>query len=318
MLALLLSRQPRQLTPSTWWIHAVETVCRWAAANERMILAPDGFLHAEFIPFARARYCGEFCRPQVACPLESADSFIAVSVRENGNMLRIGLDAIRMGKEVLVLMPPKNTASSRGNSILIDHGARRFDLPISLLAPQVPAMGRPSATEPPAGFLWHCVRSRDGPWPGQSADDYYASLLDDAPGAAHSPRDALDRILAEGRIRACGRMIRGGYPVVCFSARNPRELYSMRRYKSALLRWDFEPFAVGIRTEAAVAAGVRPVKYLHPDEFQNLGEDERYLFQKHDPPEVDYTTEEEWRMQRDVELNRFASSDLFVYRGGSD
>lgn len=351
MLAFLLSRQSRRLTPRTWWIRAVDAACAWGSARFQTLLSFNGFSRADFPPWTWHRHGGAVVEASSLEHLAAADAFIAVDVRRHGNMLRIGLDALARGRPVYVMMPshdqaPHEGALSRaspgmrdGHEILLEAGAELLELNVPLSPEPSPDARRPGChpsaldgsgsranvfecrrsgpRDPPGSFLWHCTRAATGAWPGQSIGEYYASLLGNHPQAEHTACDALDRILGEGRLRARGDLIRGAYPVVCFTAKSPEALRAMRAYKPALMRWDFEPFAVGIRREAAIAAGIKPVRYLSPVAFASMLDGDRHLFQKHDPPAVDYSQEEEWRSLGDVWLDRFLPGDVVVWRGES-
>ena len=82
---------------------------------------------------------------------------------------------------------------------------------------------------PLADYLTHCTRGADGPWPDQDRAEYLDSLILGRPDAAHSALAALTRIVQQRRLLATGRAIRGGTPVVCFTAVGIAELGTSAR-----------------------------------------------------------------------------------------
>ncbi len=159
-------------------------------------------------------------------------------------------------------------------------------------------------------FLAHYTRAFRGPFPGQSRAEYIRDLA--ALGRPRNGMDTLRRILAEGRIRASGRLIRGGEAAVSLTALSPWEAAEVAGWCPHLVRWSFEPYAVCIRREAAEAAGIEPVLYLPEDCFGALPEDRRFLFQKHRPPDCDWTREKEWRRRGDIVLPSLAPEAVLV------
>jgi hypothetical protein len=77
----------------------------------------------------------------------------------------------------------------------------------------------------------------------------------------------------------------------------------LRRYRSHLIRWDFEPWGIVFDRDWLVRCGARPVNYLPSQSFKKLEEHEQPFFQKHEPPECDYSAEEEWRIQGDLDFS---------------
>lgn len=320
----LLSRQARRVTPTDWWICAVRMAARWSAERGDRLISVHGLFPADYSAWCYRRCGGEVqhapdapgprsvafqARDRMAA--EAADALIGISIRDGGLMLEIGLEYLKRGKRVLVLEPPVSERACEGNRILLASGAERLDLPLE--HPCEPRHRTISPCAPSPGYLWHFTRSRSGPWPGQSFDDYCLSLFENREGAEHSAADALDRIMREQRIRACGSMIRGGRPVVCLTEAMPEELLALRRFRPALLRWDFEPHAIGIRREAAAELGIRPVSYLPSSSFKTMPPTERWLFQKHEPPKVDFRHEREWRHPGDIDLAQLNPRDVCIY-----
>lgn len=272
--AFLLSRQSRTITPQTPWLRKIEAAARWAVDEGFTLLAHERIVPAEFGAWLYRRLGGNVEVVATDDDLAHADVLIPISIRKGGTMERLARSGNVLEPNLEILLPTPHSQ-------------------LSALHSQLPT---------PHSHLWHYTRSCPGPWPGQTRDEWFGSLLENHPGAAHSGGDALDRILHERKIRACGKMIKGAHPVVCFSERSPDELLNLRRYKPALLRWDFEPFAIGI--PKSLCPDIRPVVYS----FQPTN---NYLYQKHDPPKVDFMHEAEWRNLGDFHL----PDEIFIYRG---
>jgi hypothetical protein len=175
-------------------------------------------------------------------------------------------------------------------------------------------------------FLTHTTRACPGPWPNQSRDDYFDSLLDARPDGDHSALAALRRIVAERRLVASSHTIRSGFRVVSFSAVPLAELPQLRVFRSHRGRWDFEPYGLCIRHRWLEARGAQAVIYTGDSDWSRLGDADRPFFQyvrqldstapppdPHRPP-IDWSLEREWRHVGDLDLNDLPRNDgmLFV------
>lgn len=294
----LISRQPRALGPDTWWLRAVEAAARRGIAQGLTLRCGTGLTPVDYAAWVYRTLGGEVVIIEGEGPARDrevaagADVIIPISVRRGGTMEALLHDALAAGKEII-------DAKS-----------------LNIVIPQKITV-RVQNQETPDDFLWHCTRGSPGPWPGQSQDNYFQSLFENDPLSSHTGLDTLSRILAEKKIRACGRLIRNQYPVVCFSAAPPPKLLKLRSYKPSLARWDFEPYAIGIRRTSLEARGARPVRYLPPNEYKNLSKEERHLYQKHLPPNVDTTHEEEWRMLGDFDFSGVPENDVAIFSCGA-
>lgn len=258
----------------------------------------------------------------------SADVVVGIAIRCGGIMEEEGKKALRAGKAVHVLVPPSKQASCSGNVELLNSGAIALKLPgvetggvVDGLARRIRrsqktqppvffTSGAQVSRYPPAGFLWHYTRARPGPWPGQAWDQYFRSLVQNDPACGHTGFDTLARILTERKIRASGKIIRGKFEVVSFSLTPPAELLARRTFRSTLARWDFEPYAVGVRLTSAQALGVRPVSYLPSAEFDRLMNADRPFFQRSEEGSLDWRHENEWRYQGDFDLSSVSPPDF--------
>jgi len=170
----------------------------------------------------------------------------------------------------------------------------------------VPLAGRPWP------WVVHFTRACPGEWPGESRWEFLGTLLRSRDSLFHGARRALERILVEGRIRASGRLIRGGHGVVSLTAADPAAGAAPARWARHLGRWTFEPWGIGLRREAALARGLRPVVYGPPGLYRALSADARWLYQAASSAGIDWSAECEWRASGDLELRRWAVDDALV------
>lgn len=167
--------------------------------------------------------------------------------------------------------------------------------------------------------LTHCTRAQSGPWPGQTEDAFYGELLR---GDFCSPRTAmtsLTRIVREKLLRAQGRGIRGGSPVVCFSEVPLLHLLTMRTFQAHRGRWDFEPYGICIRRDWLEKRGCKPVLYGTDQDWEKLPPADRPYFQRstttssRQSRELDWTKEREWRHVGDIDLDHLPRDAGFLF-----
>lgn len=174
-------------------------------------------------------------------------------------------------------------------------------------------------------LLVHFTRRREGPWLGQTWDEFLDELFDEDPSRDRSALAVLLRILQEGRIRGANAAIRGGYPVACFSAVPLAGLSERRVWRRHRRRWDFEPYGLAIRRTVLAALGARPVIYGDESTWNSLSAADRPFFQQRysgvrdwharhatrppstsepggTPTLVDWSDEQEWRWLGDLAL----------------
>jgi hypothetical protein len=161
-------------------------------------------------------------------------------------------------------------------------------------------------------YLTHWTRAANGTWPGETCAEYYRdiTLAND-----HYPRSAIDtlqRILRERLLLASPAHIRGGFPVVSFTALAPHEALQLMRWRRRYVRWSFEPYGIAIRNDAAQAAGIRPVIYGTPADYQHLAEPDRPFFQNIGMRGGDWLPEKEWRHLGDLDLAKIPDEALKI------
>ena len=169
----------------------------------------------------------------------------------------------------------------------------------------------------PELFLVHATRRPSTNWPGESTEEFLTELI-----LSHTPPDrsesaTLRRMLEEQRIRASSAGIRGGVPIVSFSASPPGELLRLRTYRRHRTRWDYEPYGLCIRRTALERLGARPVCYGDDLLWDRLSDADRPWFQKQftttNSERIDWSHEREWRVRGDVSLVGFDVTDAVVF-----
>ena len=162
-------------------------------------------------------------------------------------------------------------------------------------------------------WLIHCTRSCVGAWPDETPEHYVDSmLLGDESVTQREPLDVLLRIIRKRRLFASAIATNRSYPVACFSELSLRELLMRRCFRSHLKRWDYEPFGIALKLEAAKSAGALPVIYAdRPDRAAIVPEDQ---FRFHPlGAKIDWAKEKEWRFSGDVFLDDFHEFDVRVF-----
>ncbi|MEW5723272.1 MAG: DNA-processing protein DprA [Thermodesulfobacteriota bacterium] len=242
-----------------------------------------------------------------------ADMILAVELRAEGNMARLIDGALKRGAPVFVFRPERFDGPTGGNKTLLEQGARPWIGPLPARETQpAPHLAGPVSSGGKAprirtnldhrDWLLHFTRRCPGPWPGQNLCDYYESLARGDENAGHTAFDTLGRILGERRLRASGRLIRGGHPSVSFTARDLSEVNDLLYWRAALARWNVEPYGLALDRRRLFALGARPVIYGDEGVWGRLPEGERHRFQLHRPPGTAWKGEREWRLPGDLDL----------------
>ncbi|MDG2014772.1 MAG: hypothetical protein P8J33_14795, partial [Pirellulaceae bacterium] len=162
-------------------------------------------------------------------------------------------------------------------------------------------------------FLNHWTRHARHSWPDQSPLGRFDALFLNASQAV-GPLATLNRILAQQKLLASGRLISNGRRVVCFTEVPLKEFPKRRIFRSHLSRWDFEPWGISIRKNVLQGRGARKVQYLS-DAAENpnpLGES---IFQVriNRPERNDWSQEQEWRIEGDLDLRTLRPQDAVVF-----
>jgi hypothetical protein len=224
-----------------------------------------------------------------------ADRAYAVLIRKSGNMARIAEALDQRGCPVETIAIEKQTVPAS------DQPSRETHLPLS-------ALNENESWE----WLTHFTREPDGEFPGESRADYLGWLCGGVPFEARDASASLRRILREKRIRACGRLMPGGAPMVCFTALHPSQAIELRRWRPGLLRWSFTRSAIIIRKCALKKVGARAVTYGTREALDGAAAPERAFMQLCRTEKDDWTREVEWRVAGDVDLSAISSDDMLA------
>jgi len=243
--------------------------------------------------------------------MDAADVVIAVAIRAGGQMESLLRNRFHNDKKLQVVLPLDEGPLWRGTRRLVDMGVppvgehlqrivrERIDLRASIQRDEPDWSSffltwRDAPLSKPT--LAHFTRAAEGPWPGQTYGEYLEDLWHGGERARRDAPAALRRILQSSVLEPSSRLIRGGFPVVSFTAVSPEQIDALHRYRAHLIRWDFEPWGIIFDREWLAKRNVRPVQYLPSASFSHIASADRPWFQKHEPPECDYSKEEEWRV----------------------
>ncbi|HIJ68966.1 MAG TPA: hypothetical protein HPP57_05630 [Deltaproteobacteria bacterium] len=276
------------------------------------------------------------CRDRILGAL--ANFHLVLEIRSRGNLLA-ALEEIqaKSPRPQFVFEPEETNSSNAGNRTLLTKfsgHAHGFKLPVTQDLPAakpVPTQCPANENSPrsskgrPLGFyhsshhgdiawsnyLFHYTRACAGPWPGRSYHQYLVDLLDGHPLSGHSALETLIRIIQEGHIRACSRMVRGQAAVISWSSHPPQELFVMRKWNRALVRWTVEPYGVAVRRDILRSLGAKPAIYGSEKVYPRLVESERYRFQL--SRSASWRHEREWRFRGNLTLGKIKSDKGFVF-----
>lgn len=249
--------------------------------------------------------------------MAAADMVVAVAIRAGGHMESLLRNRFHAGKNLCVVAPADTGPQWRGTQRLVEMGAATVDEDLQCFVREcmVRRVSMQKDAKDEAAWssyfpLWrdapltkptlaHFTRALQGPWPGQTQGEYLADLWHGGARAGRDAPAALRRIVQSSVLKGSARLIRGGFPVVSFTAVSPDQIAELHRYRPHLVRWDFEPWGIVFDRDWLAKRNASPVKYLPSSSFRNLVPNEKAWFQKHEPPTCDFSMEEEWRILGD-------------------
>ncbi|MEW6097035.1 MAG: DNA-processing protein DprA [bacterium] len=314
--------------------------------NSKIIIVLDGYLPGVLSPDVQKAFYDKFSNmfdlnntlfispfwPELTLPVRRqrlttrdywvvalAKYLFVVEAKAEGNIQKLASESLSQGRKVTVFQPIKFDHNTKGNETLLLAGAEvqevtctQDSLEGAKLKPDVEKTPLQQPLVELSEYLFHYTRACPGPWPGQSLSEYIQSLVSGELDAKHTAFDTLCRILKEQLIRASNRLVRVKTPVVSFTACLPDELGKIRKWNPALIRWTFEPYAIGIRKGILKEMKAQPVIYASEDKFRQLPESEQFRFQIHQPPKTDWSLEKEWRVPGDVILSHISAQDIVI------
>jgi len=171
-----------------------------------------------------------------------------------------------------------------------------------------------SSIKTPEGEDWlvHWTRGAYGPWFGETMADYFETLTKAESG---NPRDALATlryIAGSGILRGQGRMVRGGTPLVSFTALDNESATDSGRWRSWLKRVNWEPYGIALRRELLERMGGRRVIYGDDELYERLTPDERAFYQFIGNANFDWQSEAEWRLVGDLDLTTLGDEVILI------
>jgi len=226
--------------------------------------------------------------------INSADVVYPVSIRPGGNLETL-LSDLTTGKNLC-------------RDYQIDYAQRRQP-PIRR---PVPDNLRFSTKDTSWDYLTHWTRAADGTWPGETKAAYYRDVAGSGNDYARSAHATLRRILRERLLRASPAHIRGGFPIVSFTALSPAEAVPLMRWRKRFVRRSFEPYGIAIRKDAALSAGIRPVIYGTPADFIRLLETDQPFFQNVGTRGGDWQPEKEWRHLGNLDISKIPDEAIKI------
>jgi hypothetical protein len=337
---ILNSRQSPRLERTQAWILKTLEALKHFDPRETVLVSSLGTAAWDFLTWAGGRKGFSLI---LVFPAGSAQNFNVIRTK---TVLDFGLDAsrvlairpIRLGHRkpsaedslvrdrwVMALSRAVLPVSVRPNGNL-DRLLSHPDLPSSAVLPEhqirfepTPVIKKPLALGQiqlpewyiAEDYLIHWTRSCVGPYPVESRADYFHRIIHGSQELA-AGSETLERILDEGVIRASTHLVRGGYPVVPFTERSPRDLSRLINWRSGLRRWTFEPYGIALNKSRLMELGARPVIYADTTRFHELTEVDKPFFQIEKSAGYDWKQEIEWRAPGDVRLDQFKEAEMVV------
>lgn len=228
-------------------------------------------------------------RDKLVAHFSNAASVIAI--RENGNMAELA-------------------AAFAARGVELDH---RFETRTPAPEPhRWPARGITPYPASPWEYVTHFTREPLGAWPGETYTEYVKWLCTASKDERRDDAAALRRILLQRRIVGSGRFIRGGAPMVCWTALPPQGVASLRGWRKGLRRWNFTPYGIAIHRRAFQTLNARPVRYCSESELDHASQEDATYMQLANSGGYDWSREQEWRSAGDADLSAIAPADMLI------
>jgi len=223
--------------------------------------------------------------------LHFAETILPISVRPGGNLE--GLINSSKNSEIIDDFRVKYKKSERHEKIKLDE--------IKVTTPRKNW-----------DYVIHWTRTCHGPWPGESSASFYASLIDSGDKYPHDGLETLRNILKTKKIYASSQNLREGTAAVAFSNLHPNDVVPLMRWRKRYVRWNFEPYGIGISQKSAIEAGIQPVIYGKPELYKMLADNDKPYFQSEGVDGGDWREENEWRYLGDFDLSKITPEDMVI------
>jgi len=294
-------------------VHAVTGLPSWQRRYGWLIDAPH--VRWEWLPPAPRQLAGV---ARDAAIISQADVVCAVRGRLGGNMVRLCQEKLFAGG--IVRICAFDGEWDRAWAPLLECGAAIVEMGPARSNSDLPKIVESESSPVPLRwqnvpvnkYLFHFTRQCPGPWPGQDLPAYFSSIAAGAAGSGHTAFDSLRRILGERRIRGAGRLIRGTVPAVCLTAASPEVILKLVRWQPHLIRWRFQPYAIGFDRLYAQNKGAEPVIYGPARLVTALSADRQFLFQPSGADQPDWSIEQEWRVKGDIDFSDASPDEIMV------
>ena len=159
-------------------------------------------------------------------------------------------------------------------------------------------------------YITHWTRTHQGPWPGESKHDFYGRLLNSGSEYPNNAFNTLKNMIKKKKIYASSKRIRKSIRCIGFSDRDPESMLKWMRWLPKRVGWNFEPYGIAIKKEAAVKVGIRQAIYGDDELYEKLPENDKPYFQSKGMKNVDWSEENEWRKIGDLALIDIPGKDL--------
>jgi len=158
--------------------------------------------------------------------------------------------------------------------------------------------------------LVHWTRTHHGPWPGELKSDFYNRMINSGSEYPNNAFNSLKNMIQTKKIYASSKRIRKSIRCIGFSDLDPESMLKWMRWLPKRVGWNFEPYGIAIKKEAAEKAGIRQVIYGDDKLYEKLPENDRPYFQSRGAKNVDWSEENEWRKIGDLAINDVPKNDL--------
>ncbi len=259
--------------------------------------------------------------------IKAAHTVHALSVRHGGNVYRGMVQ--RLNWETATAITPTrllhNNAltKTKTRTALLESGAidwlllpdERTENGDRVQLARRPARLLPLDSIDQSQYLIHWARQQSAQWPDQDPDAHLDRLIFGSTEDRYHEMMTLCRIIASNRLIAAANLTRASAPVVCFSAVPVGELPQHTVFRKHLARWDFVPYGLAIRKSTLLSAGIKAVTYGDQSTWEAMSPEDRPWFQMKTTAngKIDWSTEKEWRLRGDLDLNTIGIDDAFAF-----
>ena len=159
-------------------------------------------------------------------------------------------------------------------------------------------------------YIVHWTRTCHGPWPGESKYDFLNRLVNSGSEYPNNAFRSLKNMIKTEKIYASSKRIRKSIRCIGFSDLGPESMLKLMRWLPKRVSWNFEPYGLAIKKDAASDFEIRRVIYGDNEVYEKLSEENRPYFQSRGSEEVDWSEENEWRKLGDLTLDKIHRKDL--------